>query len=183
MARPTSLIAALAAIVPNVMICATFERPYFSGDVFDHVAAPPHAEVDIDIGHRHALRIEKALEQQVILQRIDVRNLQRVADQASRRRTASRTHGNSLRSRITDKVPDDQEISGVAHLLDHADFIRQARFVFRQRFAQLAGLGARFQNRHAPRKTFPHDGFKIAVDRMAFGNLKIREMNFGRLRS
>ncbi len=28
--RPTSLIAALAAIVPNVMICATFSRPYFS---------------------------------------------------------------------------------------------------------------------------------------------------------
>ncbi len=27
-ARPTSLIAALAAIVPNVMICATFSRPY-----------------------------------------------------------------------------------------------------------------------------------------------------------
>ena len=29
MARPTSFIAALAAMVPNVMICATFERPYF----------------------------------------------------------------------------------------------------------------------------------------------------------
>src|SRR6187401_3437121 len=29
MARPTSLIAALAAMVPKVMICATFSRPYF----------------------------------------------------------------------------------------------------------------------------------------------------------
>ena len=29
MARPTSLIAAFAAIVPNVMICATLSRPYF----------------------------------------------------------------------------------------------------------------------------------------------------------
>ena len=110
----------------------------FSRDVFDHFAAPPHAEVDIDIGHRHAFRIQEALEQQIVLQRIDVRDLQRVTHQAPCRGAASRPHGNSLRPRVTNKIPDDQEISGVAHLLDHPDFIRQARFVFGQRFAEHA---------------------------------------------
>ena len=50
-ARPTSLIAARAPCVPKVMICATCSRPYFCGDVVDHLAAAVHAEVDVDIGH------------------------------------------------------------------------------------------------------------------------------------
>jgi len=43
-------------------------------DVIDEFAAPAHAEVDIDIGHRNAFGIEEALEEQVVLERIDVRN-------------------------------------------------------------------------------------------------------------
>ena len=70
MARPTSFTAALAAMVPKVMICETFSRPYFWRDVLDHFAAPAHAEIDIDIGHGHALGIQEALKDQVVLQRI-----------------------------------------------------------------------------------------------------------------
>src|ERR1035441_9749493 len=111
MARPTSLIAALAAMVPNVIICATFsflyfrsqrsrhhlrdavhiavrhihgaadildrgfgrhgaERdnlrnifpPVFMGDVFDHLTAPVHAEINIDIRHGNPLGIQEAFE-------------------------------------------------------------------------------------------------------------------------
>ncbi len=143
------------------------------GDVFDHFAAAPHAEVDIDVGHGHALGIQKALEQQIVLQRIDVGNLQRVADQAPGGRTASRPHRDSLGARMADEIPHDQEISGVAHLLDHLDFVGQARLVLRERFAQQAGLAARFENRHARGKSFARDGFKMTVDGLPFGNLEI----------
>ena len=83
----------------------------FLGDVFDHFAAAPHAEVDVDVGHRHALGIEKALEEQIVFERIDVGDAQRVADQAAGRRAASRAHGNALGARVADEIPDDQEVT------------------------------------------------------------------------
>ncbi len=46
------------------------------GDVVDDLAAAALAEVDVDIGQRHALGVEEALEQQVVVQRIDVGDLQ-----------------------------------------------------------------------------------------------------------
>ena len=55
----------------------------FLGDVVDDFAAPVHAEVDVDIGHRHALGIQKALKQQLVLQRVDIGNAERVRDQRS----------------------------------------------------------------------------------------------------
>jgi hypothetical protein len=152
----------------------------FSGDVFDHFAAAPHAEIDVDIGHRYALRIQEALEQQIVLHRIDVGNLQRVADQASRGGTPSRTHGNSLRTRVADKIPDDQKISGVFHLLDHADFVRQPGFVFGERLAEQAGLRASLQHRDARSKPLARHGREIGVYRVSLGHLKIREGIFHR---
>ena len=35
-------------------------------DVVDHAVAAVLAEVDVEVGHRHALRVEEALEQQVV---------------------------------------------------------------------------------------------------------------------
>ena len=64
--------------------------PVFFGDVLDHFAAPARAEIDVDIGHADALGIEEALEQQPVLQRIDVGDLHRVADQAAGGRAAAR---------------------------------------------------------------------------------------------
>ena len=62
------------------------------GDVLDHLAAAVHAEIHVDIRHAHALRIEEALEQQPVLQRVDVRNRHRIAHQAAGRRPAPRAH-------------------------------------------------------------------------------------------
>ena len=59
-------------------------------DVLDHFAAPPLAEVDVDVGQRHALGIQEALEDQVVLDRIDVGDPQAVGDEAARRRSAAR---------------------------------------------------------------------------------------------
>ena len=59
-------------------------------DVVDDLAAPPLAEVDVDVGQRHALGIEEALEDQVEVERIDVGDPQAVGDQAAGRRSAAR---------------------------------------------------------------------------------------------
>ena len=55
------------------------------GDVVDDLAAAVHAEVDVDVGQADALGIEEALEQQLVLQRIDVGDAERVGHAAIRR--------------------------------------------------------------------------------------------------
>ncbi len=51
------------------------------GHVLDHLFAATHREVDVDVRHRHALGVEEALEQQVVTQRVEVRDAGRVGDQ------------------------------------------------------------------------------------------------------
>ena len=60
------------------------------GDVADHLVAPAHAEVDVDVGHRDALGIEEALEDDVVLDRIDAGDAEAVGDQAARPRSRAR---------------------------------------------------------------------------------------------
>ena len=108
------------------------------GDVLDHFAAAARVEVDVDIGHADALRIEEALEQQAVLQRIDIGDLHGVADQAAGGRSAARTHRNALRFGVADEVPDDQEVARELHLLDHPDLAIQALGVFGEIVLQAA---------------------------------------------
>ena len=136
MARPTSLTAALAAMVPKVMIWDDIVAAVFLRDVIDDLAAAAHAEIDVDIGHGDALGVEEALEEQVVLERIDVGDAQRVADEAARSGAATGTDGNFLRAGVMNEIPDDQEVAFIMHLLDHFDFGSKARFVIRQWIAQ-----------------------------------------------
>ncbi len=53
----------------------------FLGDVIDHLAAPVHAEINVDIGQRNALRVQEALKQQLVLQRIDIGDAHGVSHQ------------------------------------------------------------------------------------------------------
>ena len=77
-------------MVPKVAICDTRVGAVLVLDVVDDAVAPVLAEVDVEVGHRHALRIEEALEQQVVAQRIEVGDAQRVGDQRARARAAAR---------------------------------------------------------------------------------------------
>ncbi len=67
--------------------------------VVDDLAPPAHAEVDVDVGHADAVGVQEALEQQVVLQRVDVGDAQRVGDHRARRRAAPRPHRDVLFSR------------------------------------------------------------------------------------
>ncbi len=112
--------------------------PVLARDVVDDFAAAPLAEVDVDVGQRHALGIEEALEDEVVLDRIDVGDAQAVGDEAAGRRSAARPDRNALLARVADEVPGDAEVPGVFHLLDHLDFVREPPLVLVDRVA--AGL-------------------------------------------
>ena len=51
--------------------------PVLATDVVDHFPSAIHAEVDVDVRHGDALRIEEALEEKVVVERIDVGDLHR----------------------------------------------------------------------------------------------------------
>ena len=51
-----------------------------AGDVVDDLVAAGVLEVDVDVRHRHAVRVEEALERQLVDDRVDGRDAQRVGD-------------------------------------------------------------------------------------------------------
>ena len=80
--------------------------------VVDHFPAPPLAEVDVDVRQRDSFRVQEALEDEVVRDRIDVRDAQAVRDEASRSGATARADRNPLLARVADEVPDDQEVPG-----------------------------------------------------------------------
>ena len=62
------------------MICAILAR-----NVIQDKLAPGIVEVDVDIGHRNAVRIQKAFKKEIVLNGVDVRNSERVRYRRTRR--------------------------------------------------------------------------------------------------
>ena len=85
-----------------------------------------HREVDVDVRHRLSPRVQEALEEEVVADRVDVRDLERVGDERSRRRAAPGPDADPLALGEGDEVPDDQEVVGEAHLLDRPKLEAQA---------------------------------------------------------
>ena len=135
-ARATSRTAAFAFIVPNVMIWATFSRPYLRV-TYSMTSPRRRSQKSMSMsGQRYALGIQEALEDEVVLERIDVGDPQAVRHQAAGRRAAPGPDGDVVLARVPDEVPDDQEVPGVVHPLDHRDLVRETRLVLLNRVSQ-----------------------------------------------
>jgi hypothetical protein len=92
-------------------------------DVLDHtLAALTARQVEIDVGPFAALFGEKPLEEQVHADGVDGGDAERVADGAVCRRAASLDE-DALVSAELDDLPDDQEVSRQAELLDDGQFV------------------------------------------------------------
>ena len=91
-------------------------------NVIEHLAPACFTEINIDIRRRNAIGIQEALEEQIELQRIDVRDSEHVCHHRTGRRTTPRSHGNAALFRVMDEVPDDEKITDEAGLLEHVDF-------------------------------------------------------------
>ena len=97
--------------------------------IVDHLAAPVLAEVDVEVGHRHAFGIEEALEQQAEPDRIEIGDGQRIGDQRARAGAAARPDRNALGLRPFDEVGDDQEVARIIHAGDDVDLEGEPRAI------------------------------------------------------
>ena len=107
--------------------------PVLLGDVVDHLSAPVLAEVDVDVRRADAFFVQEPLEDQTVLHRIDVGDLERVGHKASRGRTAAGADRDPAILREADEVADDQEVGREADAMDDADLASESRLVIGQR--------------------------------------------------
>ena len=84
----------------------------------DHLVAAVLAEIDVEVGHRHALGIEEALEQQAEADRIEIGDGERPGDQRARARAAAGADRNAFGLGPFDEVGDDQEVALIVHAGD-----------------------------------------------------------------
>src|SRR3989338_4608026 len=74
------------------------------------------------------------------MNRIDIRNTERISDKASCSRTAPRTDRNLIFLCITDKIPHDQKIARETHFCDNGKFVSKPLNVLRQNFSHDAAF-------------------------------------------
>ena len=89
-------------------------------DVADDLAAPALVEVDVEVGHRDAVRVEEPLEDQAVLERVEVGDPHGVRGHRPGARPAARADPDPVLLGPVDEVGDDEEIAGEAHLRDDA---------------------------------------------------------------
>ena len=121
-------------------------------DVVDHAVAAVDAEVDVEVRQRHALGIQEPLEQQVVRERIQVRDAERVRDERADARAATGPDRDRVVARPRDEVGHDQEVAFEAHLADHFDLASKALAIAaRQRPPQCRAAASRAMSPAAAR--------------------------------
>ena len=96
--------------------------PLLAG-VAHHLTAATIVEVDVDIGHRHALGIQETLEQQTMRDGIDIGDAHGPCDQRTCRRTSTRADPDTDFAGVADEVTDDEKVRREAHLHDDVDLV------------------------------------------------------------
>ena len=107
----------------------------FLPHIVDNFASSRVSEVHIDIGHRHALRVQKALEEEAILHGVDLCDMKRIRYHRACRAAAPGADRNARAFREIHEVPHDQEVVRKAHLLDHVNFVVHLRPILGMRVA------------------------------------------------
>ncbi len=147
----------------------------FFGDVLNDLAAAAGVEIDVDVGHADALGIEEAFEEQAVLKGIDVGDLHGIADEAAGGRAAAGADGDAARFGEADEVPNDEEIAGELHLLDHADFAVEAFGVGGEIVLERAVAMEGFEALAAAFEALADDEFEIGVGGVFGGDVEFGE--------
>src|SRR6185437_1460345 len=144
----------------------------FLRDVLYHLAAAVHAEINVNIRHGHTLRIQEALKQKLVLERVNIGDAHGVGHKRTCGGATARTNGNRIFFGVTNEVPDDQEIAGELHLLDDRDLARQPLLVFTTRLLQPSCCFNLAQAFPSPGKALPRYVLKIAIKRVSVRDCK-----------
>ena len=142
-------------MVPKVTICDTQSAPYFC------------------FGHRHAFGVEEALEQQLVAQRVEAGDAERIGDQRARARAAPRADGDGVPLRPVDEVGDDEEVAGEPHLDDGPGLELETRAILALDLAPLHLLGK--QRREAPLEARRRLLAQVVLDRLAVRGREVRQ--------
>ena len=111
------------------------------GHIVDYPVALLHAEIDIEVRHRDPLGVEEALEQQVVFQRVQVGDFQRVGHQGAGAGSAPGTHRYVVLLGPANEVHDDQEVTRETHLDDGIQLEIQALAVACLLLREITGRG------------------------------------------
>ena len=91
--------------------------------VLDDLFAAAILDVDIDVGHADAVRVQETFEQQVVEQGVYLGYLQGIGDNRAGGAAPARPEDNALVFAPADEVGDNQEIAVEAHLLDNPQLV------------------------------------------------------------
>ncbi len=125
----------------------------FFANVFDDAPAFVLAEVDIEVGHGDPFRIQEALKQKCVTQRVEIGNAQCVGDQRAGSRTSSGSDRYVVVFCPVDEIRDDQEVARITHLNDRVRLDLEPRIVGRALFRPFIGIGVELpQTMFKPRR-------------------------------
>ena len=152
----------------------------FLRHIVDHPVAPFHAEVDIEVRQGDTLGVEETFEQQVELQRIEIGDLQGIGHQRASAGTTSGADGNAVVLGPLDKVGNDKEVAGKAHIVDYVQLDLQAIFVL---LALLGIVRVALIEQHlqALFQALVGNPAEITFLGLALGNRKLRQIAFAQL--
>ena len=146
-------------------------RTVFAVDVVDDFLSALVAEVHVEIRHTDALRVQKALEDQVVADGIDIRDAHAVGSNTARAGAASRPHRDALTFCKIDIVPHDEVVVGIPHGLDHADLVFQA-----------VDVGLRHVRAVAALQAVPAEFFKVGLIIHAVRGFVVRDLGVTELK-
>ena len=95
------------------------------GHVINDLLPPFVAEVHVDVRHGDALRVQEALEQKLVFQRVQHGDVQAVGHDAARAAAAPGADHDAVVLGVFDEVPDDQKIIHIAHPRDDGQLVFQ----------------------------------------------------------
>ena len=143
-----------AAYIPHRRLCfhgsegdnlGNLVFPVFFNHIVNDFLTPLIAEVNINIRHADPLRIQKPLKNQIIADRINIRDFQHIGHNAPGSRSSPRTHHNFILLRVIDKIPYNQKIFHIPHLFNGGKLVVQPllqAFPVRVRIVAVAFLQA-----------------------------------------
>ena len=89
------------------------------------------AEIDVEVGHGHPLGVQETLEQQVVLQRVEVGDLERIGHQRTGARAAPRPYRAAVVLGPLDEVAHNEEVAREPHFQDGVELELQPLLVAR----------------------------------------------------